>query len=63
MYVTGEAFGQPFGLRRRAHVHAPLQRREARAALLVERDDLAVEDRRVRAQRAVEPSQLRIAAR
>ena len=56
----GRAFGEPFGLRRRADVHAPLQRREARAPVPVEGDDLAVEDRLVRAECAVEPCELGI---
>jgi len=42
-------------------VHAPLQRAEARLSLGVEGDDLAVEDRAVVAERAVEAADLGIA--
>ena len=61
MYVTGSALRQPPHRRLGGDVHAPLQRLEARPAVGAERHDLAVEDRRVRAQRAVEPRELRIA--
>ena len=43
----GGLASQPRRLRPGGRVHAPLQRGEARQALLVERHDLAVEDRRV----------------
>ena len=45
----------------RANVNTRLERREARAPGGVEADDLAVEDRAVRAQRAAEPRELRVA--
>ena len=57
--------GEPLDLALVAHVHPPLERLEARPRRVrarVERDDLAVEDRAVLVQRAVQPSQLRIAA-
>ena len=53
--------GQAPDGRLRADVHAPLQRAEARLALGVEGDDLAVEHRAVVAERAVEAADLGIA--
>ena len=52
---------QALRLRLRRDVHPVLQALEARAPLVVERHDLPVEDRAVRAQRAVEAVQLGIA--
>ena len=52
---------EPAHLTLRGQVHAPLQALEARAPALVERDDLAVEHRLVRAERAAELAQLRVA--
>jgi hypothetical protein len=54
---------QPPHRRLGGDVHAPLQGAEARAALGVERDDLAVEYRAVVAERAVQPPELGIARR
>ena len=55
--------GEPLRLGLGRDVHPVLEPAEARTALVVERDDLAVEDRAVRAQRAVEAVQLGIALR
>ena len=48
MNATGHLLGEPLDRALAAHVHPLLQAPEARPAVLVERDDLAVEDRRVR---------------
>ncbi len=56
------ALRQPRCLRGRADVHAVLERSEARAVVLAEGDDLAVQDRAVRAERPIEPAQLGVGA-